>query len=98
LAALAVKVDGGAPRTLMAIAEVSRAERREALAVRAEMVVDDVEDDAETVQVRGIDQPAEIVGRAVMMRRREQIDAVVAPVARSGRFGNRHQLDRRDAE
>jgi hypothetical protein len=62
------------------------------------LVVDDVEDHGKAARVGRVDEPPEIVGRAVVVRRREQIDAVVTPVARAGSFGHRHQLDRGDAE
>ena len=82
----------------MPVGEVVRAEAAEIVAVRAEVVVDDVEEHGEAERVRGIDQAAQIVRRAVAAGRREQADAVVAPVARAGEVGHRHQLDGGDAE
>ena len=58
------------------------------------MVVDDVEEYGEAEPVRGVDETSQVVGRAVAARRREQRHAVVAPVARPGKVGDRHQLDR----
>ena len=49
-------------------------------------------------RVRGIDEPAEIVGLAVEMRRREEIDAVVAPAESSLELGDGHHLEQRDAD
>ena len=62
------------------------------------MVVDDVENHGEAQTVRRIDEPAEIVGTPVQTRRREQIDAVVAPAEATFKFGNGHDLDHRDAD
>ena len=62
------------------------------------MVVDDVEDDADPGRVRGIDEPAEIVGLAVEMRGRIEIDAVVAPAEASLELGDGHHLEERDAD
>ena len=44
-----------------------------------------------------VDEAAEVVGRAVEVRRREQIDAVVAPAETPLELGDRHHFDHRDA-
>ena len=62
------------------------------------MIVDDVEKDHQAVTVRRVDQRLQIVGRAVAAFGREGQHAVVAPIARAGKFRDRHQLDRGDAE
>ena len=67
------------------LGEIRAAELRQVRAFGAEVVVDDVEDDREAELVRRVDQSAQIVGRAVGARGREQRDAVVAPVARRRR-------------
>ena len=46
----------------------------------------------------GIDEPPEIVRRAVESRRREQVDAVVTPTEASVEFGDRHHFDQRDSQ
>ena len=83
---------------VVAVGHVRRIELRQIRAFGAEVVVDDVEDDGDVQPVGGIDEGAQIVGPAVVARRRIQADAVVAPVAGAGEFGDRHQLDGRDAE
>ena len=45
-----------------------------------------------------IDERAKIVGRTVQMRRRVEIDAVVAPAEAPLELGDRHHFDHRDAE
>jgi hypothetical protein len=62
------------------------------------VVIDDVEDDAEPVGVRLVDELRELSGPAVDGVRRVGVDPVVAPVAVAGEGRDRHQLDRRDAE
>ena len=57
------------------------------------MVVDDVEDDADAAAVRRVDEAPEVVGRAVQVRRRKQVDAVVAPAEPPLELGDRHHLD-----
>ena len=48
--------------------------------------------------MRAIDELAQLIRRAVQMRRREQIDAVVAPPEPPLELGDRHQLDHGDTE
>ena len=48
--------------------------------------------------MRGVDERPEIVGLPIAARRREERDAVVAPVAVARKVGDRHQLDRGDPE
>ena len=62
------------------------------------MVIDDVEDDGDPMAMGGVDEGAEIVGRAVKPGRREEVDAVVAPAEATGKIGHRHLLDHRNAE
>ena len=94
----AVEVQRVAPLGGVAIGEVVRRERLQVVPVGAEVVVDDVQDDAEAEGVGAIDQPPQIVGRAVDVRGRPEIDAVVAPAEASGELGDRHQLDDGDAQ
>src|SRR3954463_14784313 len=44
-----------------------------------------------------IDERPEVVGPTVQARWRVEIDAVVAPTETTWKFGNRHQLEQRDA-
>jgi hypothetical protein len=94
----AVEVDRGAPRRRMRVTQERRTEEREVRAFGSEMVVDDVDQHGETVAVGGVHERPEIVGPAVGTRRREQRDAVVAPVPAPGELGDGHQLDGGDAE
>ena len=49
--------------------------------------------------MRGVDEPRQAVGPAVgRTARRVDVDAVVAPAARARELGDRHELDRGDAE
>ena len=58
-----VEIDRLAPFVVVAIGEISRGERFEIVPVRAEMVVDDVEDDGDPESMGAVDEAAEIVGR-----------------------------------
>ena len=94
----AVEVDRVAPLVVVAVGEVRGRERAQVVADRAEVVVDDVEDDGDAAARARVDEAAEVVGRAVQVRRREQVDAVVAPAEAPVELGDRHQLDHRDAD
>ena len=61
------------------VGEVVRGELAEVVAVGAEVVVDDVEDDGEAVAVRLVHEAAQVVGLAVETRGGEEVDAVIAP-------------------
>ena len=61
------------------------------------MVVDDIENHAQAMLMRRIDEAAKIVGRAVEPRRREQIDAVVAPAEAALKLRDRHDFQHRHA-
>ena len=62
------------------------------------VVVHDVEDHADAARVRGVDERAEVVGRAVGALGGERAGGVVAPAARAGELGDRHHLDHVHAE
>ena len=91
---VAVEIDGLAPLVLIAVGEIVLREAGEDIPVRPEMVVDDVEDDPEAEPVGRVDEAPQVVGRAVEMRRREQVDAVIAPAEAARELVDRHHLDR----
>jgi hypothetical protein len=80
------------------VGEIVLAERPPVGAVRAEVVVDDVEHDAQTVAMGCVDEAAQLLGPAIGASGRPPIDAVIAPVPPAREVGDRHQLDRGDAE
>jgi hypothetical protein len=57
------------------------------------VIVDDVEEDAEPQPVGSVHQPAQPPGASVGRLRGVEMHAVVAPVARAGKLGHRHELD-----
>ena len=97
VAARPVEVDRVTPAGLVLGREV-RAELRQVVPVRPEVVVDDIHDHAESPGVRGVDQPLEPVRPAVGVMRGVQADAVVTPAPAAGELGHRHQLDGVDAQ
>src|SRR5262245_19005956 len=93
-----VEVQGRPPLGGVAIGEVIGRVSREVVAVGAQVVVDDVEDDAQARGVRSIHEPAQVVRRTVEARRREQADAVVSPAESPGKVRDGHHLQHGDPE
>ncbi len=98
LARVVVEVESAAPRRVVAIREELRRVEMQIVSFRAEVVVDDVEQNHEPARVRVLHEALELLGPSVAVLGRKRQHAVIAPVARAGRVGKRHQLDRRDAE
>jgi hypothetical protein len=67
-------------------------------AARADVVVDDVEDDAQTGAVGGVDEARQAVRAAIGRVGGREVDAVVAPPVVAGELGDRHELDVGDAQ
>src|SRR6185312_5025867 len=87
-----------APRRLVSAGEEGRRVNRQIITVGTEMVVDDVEEETETARVTGLDKALQIVGRAVTRIRSIEQNAVIAPVPRAGKIGDRQQFQRGDPE
>src|SRR5208283_3523728 len=94
----AIEIDGRPPESLVAIREVIGGELGQVIAVGAEMVVDDVEEDGQSQPVRFINQVPEVIRPPVASCRGEQAYAVVAPVPAAGEVGHGHELDRGHAQ
>ncbi len=97
-AMLGVEVDRLAPIGAMPLGGVFTGELSEIIAGRTEVVVNHVENHADLEPMSLVDEPAEIVRRAIQPRGSEQIDAVIAPAEAAVEFGDRHDLDERDAQ
>src|SRR5690348_575177 len=93
----AIEIDGLTPRRAVAIGEI-RTKIIEVIALRAEVVVDDVESHGHSQFVAGVDEALEPVPAAVGVLNRKWIDAVIAPVALAGKLSERHEFDGSDAE
>jgi hypothetical protein len=91
-------VDGAPPGGVDVGVEEARRIGVEVVSVRSEVIVDDVEKDRQAAGVGFVYEPLQIVRRAVDGVGREVKHAVVAPVARPGKIGDRHQFNGRDAE
>src|SRR5439155_349292 len=70
---------------------------REVIALGAEVVVDDVEEDGEPGRVARVHQATEPARAAIGRLRSVEVDAIVTPVTPARELGDVHQLDRRQA-
>src|SRR5262245_2075300 len=95
---VAIEINGLTPLVCVSIRKVCGGELRQIISIRAEMVINDVEDDAETELVCTIDEGAKIVRCSVEMGRREKVDSVISPAEGSRELGNRHDLQQRDSD
>ena len=90
--------DRRTPRCLRAFVEERLGIAVQVIPVRAEMVIDDIEQHHQPKRVRVVDHRLQLARRAIRLIGRERQHAVIAPVARAGEIGDRHQLDRGHAE
>ncbi|MEY9485415.1 hypothetical protein RKD26_001209 [Streptomyces calvus] len=86
-----VQVDRRAPRGVVGVGEV-RAELRQMIARRAQVVVHDVQDHTQTQRVRPVDEPLQSVRPAVRLVHRPQRHALVPPPVHAREGTHRHQL------
>jgi hypothetical protein len=68
------------------------------ISLRPEVIIDHVKQDADAFGVGGIDQGLEVFGLPVAAVGREQVAAVIAPVPTAWKIGDRHDLDRGNAQ
>ncbi len=94
----AVEVDRRTPRRAVPLSEELRRVAVQVIALRAEMVVDHVEQHRQSMLMSCGYQGLEILRAAVTAVRGILQHAVVAPAAFAGKGGERHELDGRDAE
>ena len=92
-----LEVDGDSPRGAVFWCGVWP-ELSGVIADRSEVVVDDVKNDGDTVEVAGIDETLHGFGAAVVTGDGEEIHAIVAPAAVSGKFRDWHDFHVSDTE
>ncbi|MNH06316.1 hypothetical protein D3C79_656780 [compost metagenome] len=90
----ATKVDRRAPRDTPLLMKERACIVMEVIAVRAEVVVDHVQQYHQAMPVRLVNQLAQLVRGAIAVLRGEWQHAVIAPVAIPGELPDRHQFDR----
>src|SRR5215469_12947244 len=60
------------------------------------MIVDDIEQHTHPLVMCAVDEPAEVIGRTVIVGGCEQADSVVAPIKAAWKFGDWHDLEHRN--
>ena len=95
--ASAFEVHGVAPRRAVQRGEV-RGELAGVVSDWPEVVVDDIENDGETLGMTGVHKALECFGATVVFRYREERHAVVAPATVAGERRDRHDLDVGDSQ
>src|SRR5687768_10326572 len=83
---LTVEVDGLAPLRAVTVREVFRGEALEVIPIGPDVVIDDIQDHSQPYGVRPIHETATIVGRAVEVRWRKQINAIITPAETTGKL------------
>ena len=69
----------------------------EIISVGTEVIVNNIENYAETLRVRLVDEMSQVVGSPIQTRRRKKIHAIVTPSKISGEIRNGHDFDHADA-
>ena len=92
------EIDGGTPRGVFRGIEERARIGVQIVPLRPEMVIDHVQKHHQAAPVGGLDQPLQVIRRAVGGVRREQGHAVIAPVPASRKVRDRHQFDGRDPQ
>src|ERR1044071_8567264 len=79
-AAGSIKIDRLAPRSSVILGEIG-AKTAQVVSVRAQMVVDNIQQHRDTACMARIDQPLQADGSSISMVGREKIYAVISPAA-----------------
>src|SRR5204862_6075072 len=91
----AIEVNRFAPLVLITVGKIIGRERFQAVAVRPEVIIDDIQNDAQADPVGLVNETPDVVGNAVKPRGSEKIDAVVPPTEPPWKIGDRHDFQHR---
>lgn len=94
----AVEVDGVAPLIVIAVGKVVVGVAAERVSVQTEIVIYKVTNNFQAKFMGSVNKALERLGVAVIMRRRIEINAVIAPIPTPGEFGDWHELDKSNAQ
>src|SRR5579862_7698414 len=92
-----IEIDGLPPRRYIAVGKV-RPELAKIVSFRPKVVIYHIKSDREPVGVRGIYEPLKRKRASVTILDRKRKNAVVTPIARTGKLRNRHHLNRRHSQ
>src|SRR5260370_36946033 len=88
-----IEINGSPPRRPISVAKI-RAELAEVVSFRSKMVVYNIESHSELMGVCGVNESLKREWTSVTILDSKRVDAVVAPIARSGKLRYGHQFDR----
>src|SRR5580658_8328723 len=89
----AVEIDGRPPVGGLLSGKILRSVLRDVVPVRAQMIVDHIQDYAHSERMRSIHEAAKVVGQSIQMCRCEQLHAIVAPAEAPWKLGDGHQFE-----
>src|SRR5258708_29481253 len=92
-----MEINGFPPRRPISVAKI-RAKLAEVVSFRSKMVVNDIESHSELMGVCGVNESLKREWTSVTILDSKRVDAVVAPIARSGKLRYGHQFDRSYSE
>src|SRR5262245_20948043 len=95
VAVRSVDIQRQAPGSPIAVGKV-RCEVGKIISFRTEVVVNDIENNGQTLLVASIDQALQAGWSAVGILHGEGINTVIAPVSATGKLPHRHKLHGRD--
>src|SRR5687768_10756841 len=78
-AILAIKVNGLAPFIRIAVRKIIRRKPLQVIPVRANMIVNDIQNDSQPKSMRPVHESAEVIRPSVQSGGREQIHSIIAP-------------------
>ena len=93
----AVEVYGLSPEGSVLIREIG-SKVTEVIPFRAQVVVDHIEHDRQSVLVASFDQPPQALGATITILHGKRINPVVTPIAIAWELGHGHQLERRHSQ
>src|SRR5581483_7612999 len=92
-----VEIDRLPPVCIVLFAEIEWRELGKIVAIWSYMVVNNVENHSNFQRVRSIYEGAHIIGPSIQAGRSIWLHAVITPAESSGKVGDRHDLNQRDA-
>src|SRR5262249_51994464 len=94
----AIEIERFTPFILVAVREVIGGELLKEITVRADVVVDHVEDDAQPGSMSPVHEAAEVIRITVEPRGREKIDAIITPAEAARELAHWHHFNHSDTK
>jgi hypothetical protein len=92
-----IKVEGWPPRDMVLLGKI-RAEVSEVIPFGAEVIIDDIQNNRDSLPVAGVNEPFEACGSTVGTVDGERIHTIIAPVAITRKLSDGHDFNCRDSQ